>query len=97
MNEDVRPWTDIGGDPDSFMQTRQVWGGGMDGLDLDEWNVAIWRDGKPALAFHKVEHRMTFDPEVIDEEKLQDTVEEILEELETGKPRKKRPKAFWKL
>lgn len=97
MHEELGSWEDVGGDPDSLMRTRQVWGGGMDGLDLDEWNVAAYADGKPVLAFHKVEHTITFDPEFISAEEVQDLVSGALLEMQIEKTKKKHGKAFWQL
>ena len=97
MHDEHGSWEDVGGDPSSSMQTRQVWGGGMDGLDLDDWNVAIWEEGKPVLAFHKFLHRITFDPAFISAEQIQEFVDEVLEEMEAEKSQKKSAKPFWRL
>ena len=97
MNEDYKPWADTGGDPDSLTQTRQVWGGGMEEIDLDEWNVAIWRDGAPVVAFHKTEQRVTFDPRYISPEDFERMASETMEELKAEYQGKKRPKGFWEL
>ena len=94
MNESYRNWQDVGDDPDSLMQTREVWGGGMEEIDLADWNVAVWDGEKPVFAFHKTLPRITFDPNRFTAEQVQDFVDQALQEMKNDERRKNKPKGF---
>ena len=94
MNEDYRPWSDVGGDPDSLMQTRQVWGGGMENIDLNDWNIAAWDGDKPVFGFHKTKQRITFDPDYFTPEEVQDLVGKALADMKKEDRQKRKPKGF---